>query len=65
MKRLNSDVGSAQRSLQQRPEVLHAVDVHLPTNVSLSLVNHVMHEAPLHPAVIGDRAVRNRLCSQT
>lgn len=53
MKRLYSNVGSAQRSLEQRPEVLHAVDMDTSTNVCLSLVNVVMHESPLQAALIG------------
>src|SRR6266403_175946 len=58
MKRLNSDVSAAQRSLEQRPEVFHAVDVNLSANISLSLVNHIMHEPPLHPVIVGNRVVR-------
>src|SRR5882762_601656 len=58
MKRFHSNVGAAQGSLKQRPEILHAVDVNLSANVSLSLVNHVMHEPKLHPAIVGDRAIR-------
>src|SRR5258708_6690999 len=58
MKRLNSNVGSTQRSLQKRPEILHAIDMHATAHVGLSLVDYIVNEAPLHPVVIGDRVVR-------
>src|SRR5713226_1166389 len=58
MKRFHSNVGAAKRSLEQRPEVFHAVDVNLSTHIGLSLVNHVMHEAQLHPTIVGYGAIR-------
>src|SRR5712671_2336349 len=58
MKRLNSNVSTAKAALQQRPEILHTVNVNPTANVSLSLVNYVMHKAALHPVVIGNRVVR-------
>src|SRR5580700_818977 len=57
MERFHSNVGSAQRSLQERPEVFHSVDVHLSANVSLGLVDHVMHKSSLHPVVVSNCAV--------
>src|SRR5882724_6118188 len=57
MERFHSNVGAAKRSLKQRPEILHAVDVNLSAHISLSLVNHVMYKAPLHSAIVGDRAI--------
>src|ERR1700674_4040745 len=57
MKRFHSNVSAAQRSLKQRPEILHSVDVNLSAHISLGLVNHVMYEAPLHPVIVGDRVI--------
>src|ERR1700730_8369593 len=57
MKRLNSNVGAAQRSLEQRPEIFHTIYMHAATDISLSLVNYVVNKAPLHPLVISNRIV--------
>ena len=57
MKRLNSNVGSLEAALQQRPEILHTVDMDLTSHVCLSLVNEVMHEAPLQAVVVGYRVI--------
>src|SRR5208283_989204 len=57
MEWFHSNVRATQRSLEQRPEILHAVDVDLSANVSLSFVNHVMHEAALQTVVISNRSV--------
>src|SRR5580692_10893704 len=57
MKRLYSNVGSPQRTLEERPEVLHSVDVNLAAHIALGLVNHVMHETPLHPVIVGNRVI--------
>src|SRR5260370_40678168 len=53
MKRFYSNVGSLKAALQQRPEVLHAVDVNATAHVTLGLVNKLMHEAPVHFAHVG------------
>src|SRR5216684_3459137 len=58
MKRFHSNVGATQRSLEKRPEVLHAVDVNLSAHISLSLVDHIMHEPSLHPVIIGNGIIR-------
>src|SRR5450432_3149488 len=57
MKRFYSNVGSLQAALQQRPEVLHAVDVNLSAHVSLGLVNDVMYETALQSVVVSDRII--------
>ncbi len=64
MKRLYGNVGSTKAALKQRPEVLHAINVNLSANISFSLVNHVMHEAQLHPAVISDCGIRIDLAAK-
>src|ERR1035437_9770502 len=58
MKRFDSNVSTAQRSLKQRPEILHAIHMHPAFNVSLSLVDYIVNEAPLHPVVVGNGIVR-------
>src|SRR6266852_650054 len=58
MKRLYSNVGTAQRSLEKRPEVFHAINMHATAHVTLSLVDYIVNESPLHPVVIGDCVVR-------
>src|ERR1035437_71650 len=57
MKRLDSNVSTAQRSLEKRPEILHAIHMHPAFNVSLSLIDYIVNEAPLHPVVIGDGVI--------
>jgi hypothetical protein len=57
MKRFYSNVGAAQRSLKERPEILHAVHMHAALYVSLRLVHEVMHESALHSVVVGDGAI--------
>src|SRR5229473_6155085 len=63
MKRLYSNVSASQRSLKERPEIFHSVDVNLSTHVSLCLVNHVMHETPVHSVIVCNRVVRVDLAS--
>jgi len=57
MKRLYSNVSAAQRSLQQRPEILHPIHMHAATDVSLSLVDYIVDESALHSVVVGDRVI--------
>lgn len=42
MIRLNSNVGTAKAALEQRPEILYAVRVYPPVDVSLCVINNVM-----------------------
>src|SRR5437660_8717025 len=63
MKRLYSNVSAAQRSLKKRPKIFHSVDVNLSTHVSLSLVNYVMHETPVHSVIVCNRVVCVNLAS--
>ena len=56
MKRLNSNVGSTKAALQERPEVLKAVRVDAPINISLGMVNELMHESVME-FVIAHRIV--------
>src|ERR1035438_2497681 len=56
MKRLDSNVGSLEAALQQRPEVLKAVRVDAPVNVPLGMVDELMHEF-LFEFVVGHKIV--------
>ena len=42
VKRLDADIGTAQPALQQTPEVLQAVSVHIPDGVGFSVIDKVM-----------------------
>ena len=44
MERLNSNVGSAKSTLQQRPEIIHSLSVNLSTNVLTRMVDNFMDE---------------------
>src|SRR5258708_19108678 len=44
MEWLNRNVSSSQSSLEERPEIFDSLGMHLPVDVSLRMVNHVMHE---------------------
>ena len=44
VERFDGDVGSIQTTLKQLPEILHAVDVNLPTHIALGFVDHFMHK---------------------
>src|ERR1700688_2730023 len=48
MKRLYSNVGSTKPALEQRPEVFHSIHMHAATDVGFGLIDHFMHEAPVH-----------------
>src|ERR1700680_754563 len=63
MKRFDTDVGSLQSALEERPKVFHSVGVDLPIHVPLRMVNHLMLEFLIQPDIrhkrIGiDRAAR-------
>ena len=57
MKRFHSNIGSTKRSLKERPEIFHSVDVNLSAHISLSLVHDVMHETALQSVVIGHSVI--------
>src|ERR1700722_4707945 len=42
MERFNTHIGTADRALQEAPEVLHAVSVDVAVNVALSVVNDLV-----------------------
>jgi len=46
MKRFNRNVGSPQRSFEERPEIVQTTYVDAATHVSLSLINHIMPPPP-------------------
>src|SRR5271166_3188506 len=54
MERLDGNVCSVQSTLEATPKILYAVDVNATAHVALSLVNHVMHKAPLHSVAINN-----------
>ena len=56
MKRLHSNVGSRQASLEKAPEVFDSVRVDATANVFLGVIHHLMHEA-LAEFVVADRVV--------
>jgi hypothetical protein len=56
MERLNRNISTVQSALQQTPEILNSVDVNATANISLGLVHHLMHESPLQPLLVCDRA---------
>src|SRR5438128_452165 len=51
MKRFDTDIGSVDTALQQRPEVFHAVGVNLAVNVSNRVVDHLMRVVTLKTAI--------------
>src|SRR5712692_1095579 len=51
MKRLYSNVSSAEIALEQTPEVLKAIGMHSPVNVLLGVVHDVMHVTPVEKIV--------------
>ncbi len=57
MKRLYSNVGSAQAALQQRPEVFKAVRMNATTDILFGVVNHIMHDAGMQ-LVIAHSVIR-------
>src|SRR5271166_1783371 len=58
MKRFYSNVCSAQRSLQERPEVFHAVDVNLPAHIALRLIDKVVNKPTLQSVVVAYGVIR-------
>src|SRR5579864_3166159 len=56
MKRLDTNIGTLKRPLQQRPEVFNAVRVNLSANVFLRMVHHFMHEV-VEQFVVADCAI--------
>src|SRR5580704_10567389 len=55
MKRLNSNVGPAQGSLQERPEVFQAICVDATPDIGFGMIHHIMHKA------IAESLVSNRI----
>jgi len=51
MVRFHSDVCAVESPLEQRPEVLQSVRMHLPVNVPLGVIHHVMHEAMMQVVI--------------
>ena len=45
MKRFHSNVGSAQSSLKQAPEVFHSVRVNATVDVPFRVIHNIMHKA--------------------
>ena len=51
MERLNTHIGTADRTLQEAPEVLHAVSVDVAVNVALSVVDDLVGVLRIKPIV--------------
>ena len=60
VERLNTDVGSLERSLEQAPEILDAVGVHLTLNVLLGMVDDATNVLALK-AIVASPSVANNL----
>ncbi len=63
MKRLNIHVGPFQSALEQAPEILQTVCMHLPVNIALGMVNRFVNEVLIqsligHECIGVDRALR-------
>src|SRR5947207_4768901 len=56
MERLNADIGSTDRSLEQAPEILQTVCVYAPINVLNRMVDELMNVLGVH-ALIGVRSI--------
>jgi hypothetical protein len=57
MKRLYGNIGSLERSLEQTPEVLHAVRVNAAMHIGLSFVHNVVNESALQSIVVGNSVI--------
>src|SRR6185437_11053838 len=54
VERLDRNVGSAQRPLEQAPVVLKAVGVDPAIHISLQVVDHLMHESAIRESGVGN-----------
>jgi hypothetical protein len=63
MKRLHAHVGSADSTLQKRPEILQAVRMDMPINIGYGVINHLMRILASQPVVRLERVAVERRAS--